>query len=363
MKTIITLFAVLLSVVGLAQNPMFVHLATNSNSSFNVSYLDHPDLNGNPSAKILVSHNWNPGNGTGVYNNKRTGVWYDAIEQRWSVYNEDTSNMIIGSSYNVYIMENVSAITHIATLSNQGSLDSYSVVNHPLLNGNPDADAVLTTYYNPNGVYNDHNYGFWYNDTTDRWTIYTEDLGMLPLDSAFFIGVPGNGVEGYTHSATAGNISGNWTEISHPFLDGNPDAMFVYTHNWGSSGEPSNVILDHTTGAWYTGTNWAIFNEDLAPMPVGAEFDLLIFDETLGTEENVIEGLSYFPNPVQDIATIRANQVIESVTVFNILGQELAKVKGTTNQIQLNLSSYATGNYFAQVTAGDAVETIKLVKQ
>jgi len=364
MKAIFTFALMLLTTIAFAQNPMFVHTTTAGNSSGNVTYIDHPDLNGDPDARIVVSHNWNPSDGTGVYNDQATGVWYDSGPEQWTIFNEDLSNITPDSSYNVYITPNVTNITHIATLANQGVFDSYSVVNHPLLNGNPDAYAVLTTYWNPNSVYNDTNYAFWYDDPNNRWIIFTEDLSMIPLDSAFIIAVGGAVVQGMKHTANAGNISGNYTVITHPLLDGDPDAVFVYTHNWGASGEPSNVIVDNATGAWYTGTNWSIFTEDNATaMPDGAEFDLLIFDETLGVGDNVIEGLTYYPNPVQDVVTIRTNEPIISVSVYNILGQEMTTVAGETNQIEIDFSSYATGNYFAKVIAGDGIETVKLIKQ
>lgn len=363
MKTIFTFLLALMTTVIFAQDAMFVHTATAGNTSGNVSYITHPDLDNNPGAKIVVSHNWNPGGVGGVYNDKSTGVWYNSGLGQWSVFNEDISAMVMGSSYNVYILQNIHAITHIATLANQGSSDSYSIVNHPLLNGNPAASAVLTNYWNPNAVYNDNNYGFWYDDSNMRWVLYREDLGTLPLDSAYFISVGGTFVQSYRHAANPGNIVSNWTIIDHPLLNGNPNALFVFTHNWGITGDPSNVIIDHRTGAWYDGANWAIYNEDLAAMPDGATFDLLIYDDTLGANDNSIEGLSYYPNPVKDIVNIRANDLITSVSIYNMLGQELAKVEGTTNQVQLDFSTYATGSYFAQVTAGDAVETIKLLKQ
>jgi hypothetical protein len=240
----------------------------------------------------------------------------------------------------------------------------YSVINHPDLNGNPSARVLLTTYFNPNGLRNDHTYSVWYNATTDRWNIFPEDLSNLPLDTAFFMGVPdGSNTAVATHVADAGNIAGNYTIIDHPLLNGDPDAVFVYTHNWGVSGGSGNVVNDHVTGVWYTGSNWSIYNEDLSAMPEDAEFELMIFDPTLGVENTSIEGLSYGPNPVNDIVNIQAKEPITSVTIYNVLGAEVSNFKGNGNALGINLSNYSSGVYLAMIVAGKATQTVKIIKQ
>ncbi len=361
MKTIFTLLAALCISVVSAQN-MFVHTATAGNISADASYIDHPDLNGNPNAEILVSHNWNPPGSAGVYNDNNTGVFYSAGQSKWGVYNENGAAMVVGSSYNVYIGSG-DVVLHIADLANQATNPVYSVINHPDLNGNPNARIVLTTYFNPNSLRNDHTYAVWYNNTTDRWNIFPEDLSNLPLDTAFFIGVPdGTNTGVTTHRAEVANITGNYTSIDHPLLNGNPNAVFVYTHNWGISGGSGNVVLDHITGAWYTGTNWAIYTEDFSAMPEDAEFDLMIYDPSLGVEDATIEGLTYYPNPVQDIININANEEILNVTVYDILGRQVLQQKGDQNIMNLNMSTLTSGNYLAKIESIDATHVIKLIK-
>ncbi|MAP55518.1 T9SS type A sorting domain-containing protein [Altibacter sp.] len=364
MKTILTFLVVLWTAFAFAQPHMFVHTSNPGNITSAVTYIDHPDLNNNPTAKIIVTHNWNPSNGTGVYNDKKTGAFYSITENKWCVFNEDNSSMQPDVSFNIYIAQGTEAFTHVSNAGNQGSSTAYTILNDPALNGNPNAIALLTTYWNPNGVYNDQNYGFWYDDTagTNHWIIYAEDLTSIPTDAAFFVVVEGEGVQNMRHQADVGNITNNWTTISHPLLDGNPDAVFVASHNWGVTGDTSNVVLDKTIGVWYTGSNWAIYTEDQSAMPVGATFDLLIYDPTLGTEDVVIEGFDFYPNPVKDIVTIKANEAISMVTVFNVLGQQVLAMEGDSNKMDIDFSAQASGTYFASVTVGEAVKTVKLVK-
>lgn len=365
MKTIFTfLFVLVISMTSFGQI-MFVHTATAATISADASYIDHPDLNNNPAAQILASHTWNPPGSGGVYNDNPTGVFYSSTQNRWGVYNESGLGMVENTSYNVYIDQGSDITLHIADVANQGSSDFYTVLNHPNLNSNPDAQIILTTYFNPNGVRNDFNYGVWYNTTDERWIAFTEDFTTIPLDAAFFVGVQGTATETITHVANAGNIFGHWTEIDNPLLNNNPDATFIFTHNWGATGDPSNVVIDKALGVWYTGSSWAIYVEDGATaMPVGIEFDIMIFDPSLGvTDENNSLNLSTYPNPTKDVVTISAQQEINTITVYNILGQQVKTVSGDSNSVSINLSEFATGHYIAKVVAGNSSESVKIIKQ
>lgn len=80
----------------------------------------------------------------------------------------------------------------------------------------------------------------------------------------------------FIHRATAANITSNYTVIDHPSCNGNPNAILIITSNWNPGGVLPNVNNNHATGVWYTGTRWAVFNQDLAAMPVNAAFNVLV---------------------------------------------------------------------------------------
>ncbi len=52
----------------------FVHTATAANIAGHYTYIDHPLTNENPNAIVLVTQNWNPGGGSGTYNDHPIGV-------------------------------------------------------------------------------------------------------------------------------------------------------------------------------------------------------------------------------------------------------------------------------------------------
>lgn len=358
MKTIFTFLLSISFTALFAQDIMFVHTATAGNTSADLTIIDHPSLNGNASAELVVSHVWNPPGSPGIYNEHRTGLYYDG--SNWGVYNEDGTNIVEGSSYFIYIQEGSNMYVHVADAGNQGSDPSYTVLNHPDINGNPEAQVVVTTYYNPNNSRNDFTYGTWYDGAF--WNLYTEDASTIQFGDAFMVAINGGVSVPYRHAATAGTISGNYTIINHPTLNGNPDAKFVFMHNWGESGQPSNVIVNKILGAWYTGSNWSIYTEDGSNFPENSEYDLIIYDDGLGTQETTLQQVALFPNPAENFVTINTENEITQVEIYNILGQTVKVVQGNSNKMTVDISSLNSGTYMAKVTSGNASKTVKLIK-
>ena len=70
-----------------------------------------------------------------------------------------------------------------------------------------------------------------------------------------------------------------------------------------------------------------------------------------------------YPNPVKDVLNLSYSSEITSVKVINLLGQEVIsrKVNNTTSQI--DMTSLTAGAYIVNVTVGDVVKTIKVIKQ
>lgn len=354
MKTIFTFLLSLLFLTVNAQDQVFTHKADPGNSSFNVTYIDHPLLNGNPGANFILTHNLHV-NGT-QYNNKVSGTWYDGAS--WTVYNEDVSNIVDGSAYNIYVPNGADLI------SVQADGTSYeTVINDASINNNPNAILVYSTYYNPASVYNDNNYGFYYNTTTNRWYIYNEATATnAPANATFeiLIGAGTGGATTFIHNVTA--PIGNYTIIDHPSLNGKPNAFPIVAHNWGSGGDPSNIILDTPIGVWYDGANWTIYTEDVSAMPLNARFNVYVADPALAVEDVEIEGFSMYPNPASDFVTIQAKDVISHISIYNILGQEVAQIEGDNAKMTIDISNYSSGSYFAKVQVGDAIKTVKLIK-
>jgi hypothetical protein len=82
----------------------------------------------------------------------------------------------------------------------------------------------------------------------------------------------------YLHVATADNTVGSLTYLDHPRLNENPNAKFIVTKNGNAGGGFTGTINEHVIGVWYSSSvgRWAIVNQDLAAMPVGYDYNILI---------------------------------------------------------------------------------------
>jgi hypothetical protein len=88
--------------VAVLQEPnSFVHQANAENTVGNRTFIEDPLVNGDPDAVLSVTQVWNPGGGSGTYNDHPIAVGYDAERDRWAVFNRDRAPMPVGSAFNV----------------------------------------------------------------------------------------------------------------------------------------------------------------------------------------------------------------------------------------------------------------------
>ena len=356
MKTISTLtFLLLFTVVLIAQDKVFTHTADLANISSDLTVIDHPDLNGNSGAFFISTHNLNAG---GLqYNNNVTGAYYNG--SNWGVYNESGVGIVEGSSYNIYIPVG----GNVTTVQANGS--SYDLeLDNAAINGNPNAVLVYGTYFNPSDVRNDYNYGFYYNDTSERWHIFNEEtVTNIPTDAAFNILIDDGtgGADYFVHNNTV-ELGGNYTIIDHASLNGKPNAYPIVSHNWGTGGDSSNIILNSPIGVWYDGTNWTIYTEDTSTMLLNTRFNVYVAAEALGTDDNASLDISLYPNPANDHINITSKEVITAVSIYNILGQEVSRFEGNNVQMKIDVSTLSEGTYIAKIQVEDAVSVNKFLK-
>ncbi len=253
----------------------FLHVATTINTSGNITTLDHPLLNNQPNAIFFVTHNWNPGAVGGTYNNHNLGVYYAA--NRWSVFNQDLSNLQPGTTFNVFIPtpgDNV--FVQEATVDN--ITGNYTVIDHPQANNHPNAILMVTQNWNPGGgfgLYNNHPIGVYY--TGSNWAIFNQDLTSMPENASFNVFILPAGT-GFVHLATASNIDVNTTHIDHPLTNQEPNALVFITPNW-NPGNTGGTYANFPVGVYYSGfqNKIAIFHENvLGSMPTGAAFNVLV---------------------------------------------------------------------------------------
>ncbi|WP_353084964.1 GEVED domain-containing protein [Flavobacterium sp.] len=82
----------------------------------------------------------------------------------------------------------------------------------------------------------------------------------------------------------------------------------------------------------------------------------------LGNEEFDMSSFSYYPNPTRDIVNISYSKEITQIKVFNMLGQQVIDTKVNSTTTQVDLSRFATGTYFIEVTSDEVSKTVKVIK-
>ncbi|PIB32164.1 hypothetical protein BFP78_09940 [Gaetbulibacter sp. 5U11] len=72
---------------------------------------------------------------------------------------------------------------------------------------------------------------------------------------------------------------------------------------------------------------------------------------------------TYYPNPVNDNLTLKAQKEISNVSVYNMLGQEVYRNAPNSVDNLVNMSDLQSGAYFVKVTIDNVTETIKVIKK
>lgn len=135
----------------------------------------------------------------------------------------------------------------------------------------------------------------------------------------------------------------------------------------GSCGALTEV--DCTIGDTYSftgltsGTTYYLRIYDWGNDDIGDVTFCLSTPNTLSTssfETNSI--FNYYPNPVKNTLSLNAKEAITNVLIFNILGREVVKINTNTVSKNVDMSSLKSGIYFVQVTIGETVETVRIIK-
>lgn len=84
---------------------------------------------------------------------------------------------------------------------------------------------------------------------------------------------------------------------------------------------------------------------------------------TLEVEDNQMESLLLFPNPTTNLLHVTYSTIIDSVFVYNVLGQLVAKQNIQAKTGIINLSEVSAGTYFVKVLSGENLKTLKVIKE
>ncbi|MGK0377579.1 proprotein convertase P-domain-containing protein [Patiriisocius sp. Uisw_017] len=85
--------------------------------------------------------------------------------------------------------------------------------------------------------------------------------------------------------------------------------------------------------------------------------------DVLGLDDAAVEGFTYFPNPSSDVLNLSATNNIDTVSIYNLLGQVVLSQKVNATSSQLNISEFSTGSYIMKVTSNGVTGSYKVIKR
>ncbi|WP_179320227.1 T9SS-dependent choice-of-anchor J family protein [Winogradskyella helgolandensis] len=130
----------------------------------------------------------------------------------------------------------------------------------------------------------------------------------------------------------------------------------------GPSYNPSISRTDFVVGETY----FLRVHNYYAAVSTAPDFTIALWssEEVLGINDFETEAaFSYYPNPVKNTLSLNAQNTIEQVAMYNMLGQEVLRVIPNTVDSDLDMSHLQTGTYFVKVTIANVTKTIRVIKQ
>lgn len=200
---------------------------------------------------------------------------------------------------------------------------------------------------------------------TGFWNIQDNEMAdPAKWNGQFFVGLTGSG-------GVAGNVTtdldaflgavpyteGTWFPVSHVVnLD---DQTLVVTVNGqelyngdymeGTSGIPSTQLGGINFYSIDTANNLYID-------------DFVLVEGVASTEDFAFAQFSVYPNPVIDILNIKSNEVVQAISIYNVLGQKVNQVSPKVASPSVDMSALKSGVYFVEVTIAGHTQTVKVVK-
>jgi len=92
----------------------------------------------------------------------------------------------------------------------------------------------------------------------------------------------------------------------------------------------------------------------------------LYFDaktDLVGIEENSLEVLRFYPNPVKETLNISSNNTVENISIYSLIGQEVMQLSPQQKKPAIDISSLASGVYVMKVEVDGQMGTYKIIKE
>ncbi len=152
--------------------------------------------------------------------------------------------------------------------------------------------------------------------------------------------------------------NGTMTSSNFNIYSGTCDALLALANTCNSNltTPTTESLTGLTAGSVYYIQVWSNTAEQ-------GTFTLRLTDPNLAINNFESSNFTAYPNPVKDVLNIDYKTNISSVSVFNLLGQQVIEKAVNASHSQIDMSHLPNGSYLVKVTADSQVKTIKVIKQ
>lgn len=116
---------------------------------------------------------------------------------------------------------------------------------------------------------------------------------------------------------------------------------------------PLNTVLQE--GVTYYATQTINGHESPSAFSITIQF--------LATDSFAFRDLKFAPNPVRDFLQLSSKDLIQRITVLNLMGQKVLQHNVNTPDFSLPMSQLRTGNYFVKLESDNKSQVIKIIKE
>ncbi len=163
------------------------------------------------------------------------------------------------------------------------------------------------------------------------------------------VGAPNNSTAGFNKGRiyVYEKIASTWTLINNPIDGDSIDDLAgfgVALSNYGTVVAASSIFNDNANGI--DAGHFRVFRNG--------------FPES--TNDIIKNTISVFPSPTNDLVGFELNNKIETVTLYNLIGEKVITKVVNSDKFSISLGNLPSGTYFAHLNNGKKVVTTKVVK-
>ena len=168
----------------------------------------------------------------------------------------------------------------------------------------------------------------------------------------------------------------NMTTIRAKLVDFGANGIYQSAPGTPSDDKEHELVFTPTLSGWnsydlllssFTGltTKGHIAQLVFSGLPVGTLFvdNVYFANVALANQSFVAGSVKLYPNPATDMFTIEAAKAIDSLQIYNVLGQEVFASTPKSNSTTVDVSAFKTGIYVAKTTIDGVSSSSRLVKR